>query len=133
MHRRNRGLPCSDGMYLSSPSCEAWSMRSSADPKQASAPSPIDHGSPLAVVLFGIGSPIVAEHVETCRRLGWSIIAAIRNRDGDVHFDDAAKIRHPSAVDPAVLAYPCLCPLFTPANRAIATREAATGRPRFAC
>jgi sugar O-acyltransferase (sialic acid O-acetyltransferase NeuD family) len=99
-------------------------MRSSADPPQASAPRPIDRGHPAAVVLFGIGSPIVVEHVETCRRLGWSIIAAVRNRDGDVYFDDTGKVRDTGAVDAEVLAYPCLCPLFTPANRAIATREA---------
>jgi len=78
----------------------------------------------MQVVLFGVGSPIVAEYVETCRRLDWSIVAAIQNRDGEPHFKDLSKIVNVTAVDSALSAYPCLCPLFTPANRALATREA---------
>jgi sugar O-acyltransferase (sialic acid O-acetyltransferase NeuD family) len=106
-------------------------MRSSAIVQQASVQRPIDDGPTPAVVLFGIGSPIVVEHAETCRRLGWSIIAAIKNRDGDVYFDDSAKIMDAGAIASAVLAYPCLCPLFTPANRAVATREAKARRFRL--
>jgi len=76
------------------------------------------------LVLFGIGSPIVVEYAESCRRLGWSVMAAVKNRDGEVHFDDPDRIVAPSAVGPTLLAHPCLCPMFTPANRATATREA---------
>ena len=76
------------------------------------------------VILFGIGSPLVVEHVETCRRLGWSIVAAVKNREGEVYFDDYRRIVDADAVDAAMRAYPCLCPLFAPANRALATREA---------
>jgi hypothetical protein len=46
----------------------------------------------MQVVLFGVGSPIVAEYVETCRRLDWSIVAAIQNHDGELHFKDLSKI-----------------------------------------
>jgi sugar O-acyltransferase (sialic acid O-acetyltransferase NeuD family) len=106
-------------------------MRASAILQQASVQRPIDDGPTATVVLFGIGSPIVVEHAETCRRLGWSIIAAIKNRDGDVYFDDPARIMDAGSVDPAVLAYPCLCPLFTPANRAVATHEAKARGFRF--
>jgi sugar O-acyltransferase (sialic acid O-acetyltransferase NeuD family) len=88
------------------------------------APAVVETKRAPQVVLFGIGSSIVVEHVETCRRLGWSIVAAVKNRDGEVHFDDRTKIINADAVDPAMLAYPCLCPLFTPSNRALATREA---------
>jgi sugar O-acyltransferase (sialic acid O-acetyltransferase NeuD family) len=84
----------------------------------------VDEQRTARVVLFGIGSPIIAEHVETCRRLGWSIIAAVKNREGDVYFDDDRRIVAADAVDPAARLCPCLCPLFTPANRAVATREA---------
>jgi sugar O-acyltransferase (sialic acid O-acetyltransferase NeuD family) len=76
------------------------------------------------VVLFGIGSPIVVEYVETCRRLEWSILAAVRNRDGEIYFEDHSRIVDSAAVDSTISANPCLCPLFTPANRALATREA---------
>ena len=84
-----------------------------------------ENGRVSQVVLFGVGSPISAEYAETCRRLEWPILAAIRNRDGAVHFDDRALIVDVNAVHPALLAHPCFCPLFTPAHRAIATREAA--------
>jgi sugar O-acyltransferase (sialic acid O-acetyltransferase NeuD family) len=85
---------------------------------------PVDKERTPHVVLFGIGSPIVAEYVETCRRLGWFLVAAIKNRDGETHFDEHGKILSTDAVDPALRAVPCLCPLFTPANRALATGEA---------
>lgn len=86
--------------------------------------APKADGPPLQVVLFGIGSPIVVEYAETCRRLGWSIFAAIRNRDGEVYFEDRSKIVDSAALDSTVTAFPCLCPLFSPPNRALATREA---------
>jgi len=76
------------------------------------------------IVLFGIGSPIVVEYVETCRRLGWPIVAAVKNRDGEVHFDDPRRIVGPRPAAPGMPAQHCFCPMFTPANRAAATREA---------
>lgn len=76
------------------------------------------------IVLFGVGSPITVEFAETCRRLGWSIAASVKNRDGEVYADDDNRVFDAIAVDSSLLAYPCLCPLFTPANRAAAVREA---------
>jgi sugar O-acyltransferase (sialic acid O-acetyltransferase NeuD family) len=91
-------------------------------------------GKPEAppLVLFGIGSPFVVECVETCRRLGQPIAAAVRNYDGPVYFDDHSRIVERDAVDAALAAFPCLCPLFTPANRAHAAREARSLGFRFA-
>ena len=80
--------------------------------------------SALSVILFGVGSPLIVEHVETCRRRGWSIVAVVKNRDGKVYFDNDGKIFDTNVIDPTLIACPCFCPLFTPANRAIATREA---------
>lgn len=75
------------------------------------------------VVLFGIGSSIVVEYVETCRRLGRQIALAVRNRPGPAFFADAAAI-----VDVAALTnvpdLPCFCPMFTPQNRRVASGEA---------
>ena len=51
------------------------------------------------IVLFGIGSPIVVEYVETCRRLGWSIIAAVKNRDGEAYFDVHHENNRPFTVE----------------------------------
>jgi sugar O-acyltransferase (sialic acid O-acetyltransferase NeuD family) len=83
------------------------------------------------ILLYGVGSPIVAEYEETCRRLGWSVVAAIHNIDGECHFSDPAKVVRAADLRPALLAHPCWCPLFTPANRHAATREAVAHRFRF--
>jgi sugar O-acyltransferase (sialic acid O-acetyltransferase NeuD family) len=85
----------------------------------------------LQVVLFGIGSPIVADYVETCQRVGWLVAAAVKNREGEVYFDDQTKVVEAGAVDAAMRACSCLCPLFTPGNRALATREAKASGFRF--
>jgi acetyltransferase-like isoleucine patch superfamily enzyme len=77
------------------------------------------------VVLFGIGSPIVVEYAETCRRLGRSIVAAVRNRSGSRYFPDAAKIVDVDNLPADLERWPCLCPMFTPLNRYIASVEAA--------
>lgn len=83
-------------------------------------------------MLFGIGSPFVAECVETCRRLGLPIAAAVRNYDGTVYFDDPSRIVERDAIAPGLTRFPCLCPLFTPANRARAALEAQALGFRFA-
>lgn len=78
------------------------------------------------VVLFGIGSALVSEYVETCRRLGYRIVAAVRNRSDPVYFADDTKIVDVRAVTSTSLADAlCACPMFTPANRRAAADEAA--------
>jgi hypothetical protein len=57
-----------------------------AQPRSGKAPQAEGRG--VEIVLFGIGSPIVAEYVEICLRLEWPIIAGIRNQDGKVFFED---------------------------------------------
>jgi sugar O-acyltransferase (sialic acid O-acetyltransferase NeuD family) len=93
--------------------------------------TPFENREKKQVVLFGIGSPIVVEYLETCDRLGWSIVAAVKNLDGRVYFDDYTKVMGVDAVGSMLSHYPCFCPMFTPANRAIATREAGTLGFRF--
>jgi hypothetical protein len=77
-----------------------------------------------AVVLFAVGSPIVVEYAETCARLGRTIAAAVKNRDGAVFFTDATKVVDVNELAPAMTALPCFVPLFTPVNRYSATTEA---------
>lgn len=84
-----------------------------------------------SIVLYGVGSPLIVEHLETCRRLGWSIAAVIKNHDGNVYCDNNGKMFDATAIAPSLTAYSCLCPLFTPRNRAIATREAQSVGFRF--
>ena len=79
---------------------------------------------PRHVVLFGIGSPIVAEYAETCKRLGYTVAAAVRNRPGPVFFRDERIVVDAADIVP-VADWPCFCPLFTPRNRFVAVAEAA--------
>ena len=57
---------------------------------------------------------------------------AVRNHPGPVYFTDSARIVQPDAIQSTHAAFPCLCPLFTPVNRALAAREAQALGFRFA-
>jgi UDP-3-O-[3-hydroxymyristoyl] glucosamine N-acyltransferase len=81
-----------------------------------------------SVVLFGAGSPVAVDVEESCARAGWTIVAAIRNVDGPIHVSEAV----PVIAAPRRLAHPALLPLFSPANRRAAWRDAvARGAPAF--
>jgi len=84
------------------------------------------------VVLFGIGSPLVAEYEETCRRRSTPIVAGVKNHAGPAHFQDESRIVDVGAIPPTVLSSPCLCPMFTPNNRRIASEAAIAAGFRFA-
>jgi sugar O-acyltransferase (sialic acid O-acetyltransferase NeuD family) len=84
------------------------------------------------LVLFGVGSPLVAEYEETCRRLGCRIAAGVRNRPGPVYLDGRTPVVEGESVPAELLATPCLCPLFRPANRRTALEEAAAAGFAFA-
>lgn len=78
----------------------------------------------MSIVLFGVGSPLIVEYEETCRRLGLAIAAGVRNRAGEVFLSAGLRLLDVGEIDPDVLRTPCLCPLFTPGNRHLACREA---------
>ena len=75
------------------------------------------------MVLFGAGSPIIVEFEETCRRLGYSVAAAVKNRTGPVYCDRV--VVDVGDLTPALRGLTCFCPMFTPLNRYIAFVEAA--------
>ena len=79
-----------------------------------------------SLLLFAVGSPLIVDYEETCRRLEVSIAAAVANRDGAVFFSDPSRVRSVAQLTDALLGEPCLCPLFTPSNREIAVTEAAS-------
>jgi sugar O-acyltransferase (sialic acid O-acetyltransferase NeuD family) len=79
-----------------------------------------------SIVLFGVGSSLVVEYVETCRRLGYAIAAAVNNREGAVYVDDASLVYDVGDLSAAVIATPCVCPQFTPHQRIAARDEAAS-------
>lgn len=78
----------------------------------------------MSIVLFGVGSPLIVEYEETCRRLGIAIVAGVRNRAGGVFLSADCRLIDAAEIDAAVLSLPCLCPLFTPGNRQLACGEA---------
>jgi sugar O-acyltransferase (sialic acid O-acetyltransferase NeuD family) len=77
-----------------------------------------------SVILFGIGSPLLIDYEESLHRLGASIAAGIRNRDGASYLSDGVPVLTPSELDDAIRSIPFLVPLFTPAHRMIAAAEA---------
>jgi len=77
-----------------------------------------------AIVLYAVGSPLVAEVAETCSRLGVTIAAAVKNLTGAHYLRQASLLREPADLDAAIFRIPCIVPLFTPRNRDSATREA---------
>lgn len=82
-------------------------------------------------VLFGTGSSLLVEYVQTCRRLGLTLAAGVSNRDGPSYLPADVGAFVPEEISEALRATPCLCPLFTPANRRIAVREASRLGFRF--
>jgi sugar O-acyltransferase (sialic acid O-acetyltransferase NeuD family) len=78
-----------------------------------------------AVVLFGVGSPIVVDVEESLFRAGWSIVAGIQNRPVPSHLSAEVRRIDPQEITSDLLSFAFLVPLFTPANRQKAVLEAA--------
>lgn len=76
------------------------------------------------VMLYAVGSALVVEFEESCARRGIAIAAYVRNRDGPVHCSASDRLYAPANLPAELHTIPFLCPLFTPANRAYAAREA---------
>jgi sugar O-acyltransferase (sialic acid O-acetyltransferase NeuD family) len=79
------------------------------------------------ILLFATGSPVIVDLVESAERAGLRIAAGIRNRPGPCHLPEGLPAREPHELDAALRSLPFLVPLFTPAHRQSAAREAAAG------
>jgi sugar O-acyltransferase (sialic acid O-acetyltransferase NeuD family) len=77
------------------------------------------------VLLFGTGSPVLVDVEESLHRAGLPVAAGIRNRPGACHLPADLPYRSIEELDEALRALPFLVPLFTPAHRQVAAREAA--------
>lgn len=77
-----------------------------------------------SIVLYAVGSPLVADVEESCRRLGITIAAAVKNVTGTHYLLDASVLRDVADIEATLLRIPCVVPLFTPSNRYQAAREA---------
>jgi sugar O-acyltransferase (sialic acid O-acetyltransferase NeuD family) len=81
----------------------------------------VTHGG---VVIYGVGSPIVADVEESLARAGLDVLVAIQNVPGDVCLLDRSRLLDLSALSPDVVTAPYVVPLFTPGHRQFAAREA---------
>ena len=75
-------------------------------------------------VLFGVGSAIIVDFVETCHRAGYFVVAGISNYAAPSFLPDEVRLVELSKIETELLDISCLCPLFTPANRFNAVTEA---------
>ena len=78
-----------------------------------------------SLVLFGVGSSLLADVEESVFRANLRIVAGVRNRPGPSHLSDATPLVCTDDLPPEWLALPFLVPLFTPGHRHAAAREAA--------
>jgi hypothetical protein len=46
----------------------------------------------MPIVIYGVGSPIVADVAETCRRLALTVVAWVRNVEGPAHAPADARV-----------------------------------------
>jgi len=78
----------------------------------------------MPIVIYAIGSPIVVDVAETCRRLGVEIAAWVRNVEGDSYAPQDAVVLAPARVPQALLPEEFTVPLFTPRHRLAVVTEA---------
>ncbi len=76
------------------------------------------------VVMYGVGSPVIADVQESLGRAGVTLAAAVHNMDCRVWLLDGATPIDPAELTPSLLALPFLAPFFTPANRQKVVHEA---------
>ncbi len=78
------------------------------------------------VLLFGTGSPLLADVEESLFRAGIPVAAGIRNRPGKCYLPEPSSGWRTDEITPDMMSLPFLIPLFTPGFRQIAAREAAS-------
>lgn len=76
------------------------------------------------VVLFAIGSPLVIDAEEACRRAGIEIAAAVRNVEGPVYVSEAVRVHAADDFDQSLRRFDVVLALFTPAHRKAAYEDA---------
>jgi len=77
------------------------------------------------VLIYGVGSPLAIDAEESCRRTGRTVVAGVRNVEGDAHVTAAVRIVAPDALTAAERTLGCIVPLFTPGHRHAAVADAA--------
>jgi sugar O-acyltransferase (sialic acid O-acetyltransferase NeuD family) len=78
----------------------------------------------VKLVLYGVSSPYASEAVETVRRLGWEIAAAVRNIADAPVPEEVEPVVDVDDLDIELLALPFVVPLVTPGHRHDASADA---------
>jgi sugar O-acyltransferase (sialic acid O-acetyltransferase NeuD family) len=78
----------------------------------------------MSIVVFAVGSPIVADVAETCLRLRLPVAAWVRNFSGESFAPIGAVVLEAAELEPDLLHRLFIVPLFTPRNRHAAVAEA---------
>jgi acetyltransferase-like isoleucine patch superfamily enzyme len=78
----------------------------------------------MPIVIYGIGSPVVADIAETCLRLKLEVAAWIKNIEGPVFAPGGARVITADAISAAELQYEFVLPQFTPGHRLAALEHA---------
>jgi hypothetical protein len=76
------------------------------------------------LVLYGVGSPLVADAQEACARAGIEIVAGVANVEGRTWIEAPVRVVQAAQVDAALTIHPVACVLFTPAWRRRAFEDA---------
>lgn len=76
------------------------------------------------VVLFGTGSPVLVDVEESLHRAGHHVAAGVRNRPATCYLPEDLRACTPDDLDAAMRGLRFMVPLFTPAHRQTALREA---------
>ena len=76
------------------------------------------------LVLYGVGSPLVADAQEACARGAIGIVAGVANVEGRVWVDDTVRVVRAEQIDAELTMHPVACVLFTPAWRRRAFEDA---------
>lgn len=78
----------------------------------------------LSVVVYGTGSPVIADVEESAWRAGLHIAAGVKNHPAASFLSSSTPLHAPDAIPSDILALPFMVPIFTPAYRQSALREA---------
>jgi sugar O-acyltransferase (sialic acid O-acetyltransferase NeuD family) len=78
----------------------------------------------MPIVLYGIGSPIISDVEESCARLGLTIAAWVKNREGKTYEAADERVIRAEDVSSELTALEFVVPLFVPFHRRAAADEA---------
>jgi sugar O-acyltransferase (sialic acid O-acetyltransferase NeuD family) len=69
------------------------------------------------LVLYGVGSPLVADAEEACARAGIDVVAGVRNVDAPVWVSGSVRVVGVDEIDDELRRHPVVVALFTPGHR----------------